>query len=503
MGFSSPTPAVLTYLVETNLYVNSGSGNDSGDGTISDPLQSLEQALKNVYARRVTGNNAACSIFLSGAVGDSDVISKIVYYWPNKYQQSMGNLTLWNWDGADTSTTAPAPAMLYTGSAVVYSNSYTTDMTVYDGGCLTTLFTDSGFSTPVDYGVAGSMGPLSEGWLISDTSAVTSLWSGFRPIAHVVPGGNDNVVRIASPRDDDDFSLDDWTTAGRGDMAIIKWGASIDFTLVAADGNASKQQSGVYKQNWYNLEVTCSNPTSDEFGFGSMAGRSAFINCIMKLDMASQHAGYGSWQNCYWAPNDQLGPGNFGGNVDWNGGVLDMGKTADPTRHFLRINGLWRTAGYSIFQNISSSTRGLMFGPDARIVGMGDQDNVVWHLSGCAGFYTEGAPMGGSVRTSGTPIRLIGELLGDQAGGVYSLRLNSGSMWMYHTGSIVMQEGGTTEALVSVSNGEARGAADIFSACYAVNYTSSINRNISDAADYATYATDYSSSLAALQSAAD
>ena len=55
MGFSTSTPAVLTYLPATNLYVNSGSGNDSGDGTISDPLQSLEEALKNVYARRVNG----------------------------------------------------------------------------------------------------------------------------------------------------------------------------------------------------------------------------------------------------------------------------------------------------------------------------------------------------------------------------------------------------------------------------------------------------------------
>ena len=50
-GFSNPTPTALTYLAETNLYVNSGSGDDSGAGTISDPLQSLEQALKNVYGK--------------------------------------------------------------------------------------------------------------------------------------------------------------------------------------------------------------------------------------------------------------------------------------------------------------------------------------------------------------------------------------------------------------------------------------------------------------------
>ena len=99
MGFSTSTPAVLTYLPATNLYVNSGSGNDSGDGTISDPLQSLEEALKNVYARRVNGINTSMALFLSGNSGDADVHDVITYYWPGKYFALMGQLDIWGWDG--------------------------------------------------------------------------------------------------------------------------------------------------------------------------------------------------------------------------------------------------------------------------------------------------------------------------------------------------------------------------------------------------------------------
>ena len=80
MGFSTSTPAVLTYLPATNLYVNSGSGNDSGAGTISDPLQSLEQALKNVYARRLNGDDTFCQILLSGNVGDYDDIPEQAFF---------------------------------------------------------------------------------------------------------------------------------------------------------------------------------------------------------------------------------------------------------------------------------------------------------------------------------------------------------------------------------------------------------------------------------------
>ena len=76
-------------------------------------------------------------------------------------------------------------------------------------------------------------------------------------------------------------------------------------------------------------------------------------------------------------------------------------------------------------------------------------------------------------------------------------------MWLYHTASMVMQEGGTTEALVSVSNGETQGSADLFAASYIVNYTSSISRGAGDAANYPTYATSYSSSLAVLEAEAD
>ena len=85
MGFSAPTPAILSYLPETTLFVDSGSGNDSGAGTITDPLQSLDEALKNVYARRLNGDLAPCEILLSGNTGDADVHPQVRYYWPNKY----------------------------------------------------------------------------------------------------------------------------------------------------------------------------------------------------------------------------------------------------------------------------------------------------------------------------------------------------------------------------------------------------------------------------------
>tara|TARA_R110000824_G_scaffold17218_2_gene70212 strand:+ start:590 stop:2092 length:1503 start_codon:yes stop_codon:yes gene_type:complete len=500
MGFSTSTPAVLTYLPATNLYVNSGSGNDSGDGTISDPLQSLEEALKNVYARRVNGINTSMALFLSGNSGDADVHDVITYYWPGKYFALMGQLDIWGWDGTSTSTTAPTPSTLYTGSAVLYSNDSTVDMDHWGGGIKTALFTDSGYSTPMDFGTPGSMGVLSDGWHWQRIADADSVWSGYRAVAHTVTGtANNNVVRTTQSRTNGDFTP--LTTDSVGDMAIIKWGTMIDYTEYESSVNNSLLSPATYKQEFWNLAIT-SSTTNLRAGIGWTAGRVSMVNVTLKHEAVAQHGGYWYLNNCYYAPSDQGAPSNFGGILDFFGSVLDLGKTHESSRRFLRWAGETKTRGYCVLQNLSGSTDN-KFGPVAKFINVADINGCIWHLTNSSGFYGGIATDGGSIHTTGVPIKLIGELNNTEEGGTYSLRLPSGSMWLYHTGSMVMQEGGTTEALVSVSNGEAQGSADLFAASYIVNYTSSIDRAGGAAANYPTYATDYSSSLAALEAEAD
>lgn len=499
MGFSSTTPAVLTYLPETNLYVNSGSGNDSAVGTISDPLQSLDEALKNVYARRVNGINTSMNIYLSGNSGDADVHDVVTYYWPNKYFALMSYLDIWGWDGTSTSTTTPTPATLYTGSAVLYSNDSTVDMDHWGGGIKTALFTDSGYTTPMDFGAAGSEGALSDGWHWQWIDGADSIWSGYRAVAHTVTGAaNNNVIRTTEARTDGAFTP--LTTAAWGDMAIIKWGATIDYTEYE-DDNANKQAADAYKQGYWNLAITSSSPNA-RASLGWSAGRVSFVNCSVLHEIGAQHAGYIYLYNSYLAPSDQGAPANFGGHVDFFGSVLDLGRPKTASRRFFRWAGETKTRGYCVIQNLSGSTDN-RFGPGGQIISTADTAGAIWHLTNSSGFYGGGESDGGSMRSSGQPVKLIGELNNTDEGGTYSLRLPSGSMWLYHTASMVMQEGGATEALVSVSNGEQQGSADLFAASYIVNYTSSISRGAGAAADYPSYATDYSSSLAALEAEAD
>ena len=501
MGFSTGAPAVLAYLPATKLYVNSGSGNDGAAGTISDPLQSLDQALKNVYARRLNGINTEMDIYLSGNSGDADVHDVVIYYWPNKYFALMGALNLWGWDGTSTSETTPTPATLYTGSAVLYSNDSTVDMDHWGGGIKTAFFTDSGYSTPMDFGAPGAMGALSDGWHWQWTTEADSIYSGYRAVAHTATGAaNNNVVRTTEARTDGAFKP--LLTSTYGDMAIIKWGATIDFAEFE-DINAAKMMSAAYKQSFCYLGITSSTPNT-RAAIGWTSGRVSTNNCTIKHEGIVQHAGYWYLNNSYYSPSDQGAPGNFGGHLDFFGSVLDLGKTHDPTssRRWFRWAGETKTRGYCVLQNLSGSTDN-RFGPSGQIVNVADTAGAIWHLTNSSGFYGGGETDGGSIRSSGQPLKLIGELNNTSEGGTYSLRLPSGSMWLYHTASMVMQEGGTTEALVSVSNGEGQGSADLFASSYIVNYSSSISRAGGAAANYPTYATDYSSSLAALEAAAD
>jgi len=509
MGFNTQTPAVLTYLPETNLFVSSGSGDDNGAGTIADPLQSLEEALKNVHSRRLNGDSTNCSIFLLGNTGDADVLPQIRYYWPNKYFSLMGDLNFYNWDGGAIveGQNAPAtPAVLYTGSAVVYSDSYTTNMDHWGGGLLCTLYTDSDFSTPVNYGEAGSMGPLSEGWFLGDSSQLWYTWGNAVPIAHVITGGVGNTIRVVEAREDTPFSINPWTTANRGDMQVLKWGTVVDFSP-AADVQA-RQQTAAYKQYWYNLELTSSWSGDNRGAYGNWSGRVSFYGCTLKYDTVAGSGGYLNLHNCYFSPNDQSAFTNMGGNCNAAGFVVDMGKTLAgfEGEDFFCIRDNWVTDGYNVFQNVSSSTLGLNFGANAYISNGGTERNCIWHITNSAGFYGGGttfAARGASVHTGGPPIKLLGQTANPDDGGTYILRMPSGSAWNWHTGSLVMQPDGVTECLVSVSIGESQGSADLFANSYIVNYTSSIARGTADAANYPTYATDYSSSLKALEELAD
>jgi|ETNvirnome_2_300_1030623.scaffolds.fasta_scaffold00632_3 hypothetical protein len=508
MGFSNTIPAALTYISTTNIYVNSGSGNNGGAGTHTDPLQSLEEALKNVHARRITGDFTECKILLSGNVGDYDTTSAIVYYYPGKYINNMGKLSLVGWDGAETDPDVEAPPYLYTGSATLWADPGGTsmDMGVYDGGSLLRLYTDAGYTTAVNFGTPGCLGPLSQGW----TLVANSPGRG-RPIAHVVDHlGNTNTIRIAGPEQRSSFDQSgsaygngiSWDTLGRGSagLKIIKYGAKVDFTqwISASDSVYGAPGMGNYRQEWQFLELTSSNTDFPKAGVGNAGGLLSYYDCHVYFDNGSHTGGTMSSYRCYYAWNDQGSWGGRQGRGLHTSVVFDGQFTEEYPDDFMNIQDKFIIYNYTIFQNYSSSTQGIVFGEDLSLINYADPDFTVLHLTGCAGFYSE--LRGGGVRTMGNPIRLIGHLNGATE---YGLRLQSGSSWQWHSASILMQSDGTTESKVSVTNGESSGSADINSQTFILNYTSSIPRATAAAAYYPTFQTDYSSSLLALQTAAD
>jgi hypothetical protein len=472
MGFSTTTPAVLTYLPATNLYVNSGSGNDSGDGTISNPLQSLEEGLKNVYARRLNGDDTFCRILLSGNVGDYDDIPAIVYYWPSKYMNSMGLLDIMGWDGAQTNPDTDAPAYLYTGSATLWANpnnsaSYVA-FTNHDQGSVLGLFTDAGYTTPAYFGAAGSTGPLSQGWqLVANTPGRG------RPIAHVVDHlGNTNTIRIAGPNGKNTWDQSgsangngtSWDTLGRGSsgLKVIKYGAKIDFTELqtAADVNASIYGMGNYKQNFWFLELTSSNLSSyPNSAFGIAGGRMQLDNCHLLFEVNSFGGGRIGWTNCYVGSNDGFEAGSNGGQSIMTSCVVDGQWRPNEVFGFKNY---MQTQGYTIFQNYDSSTSGLSIAGDCRLANNANANFSIFHITASAG-------IGGSqqVRTEGPPQRLMGRI---NSATDYSLRLISGSTWNWNTANAVVRDDGSTVAKVSVTEGETDSSAEIVGGTFIYKY---------------------------------
>ena len=491
MGFSTSTPAVLTYLPATNLYVNSGSGNDSGAGTISDPLQSLEQALKNVYARRLNSDDTFCRILLSGNVGDYDDIPAIVYYWPGKYINSLSFLDIMGWDGAQTNPDTDAPAYLYTGSATLWADPDDTVVNFdgHDSGSLLGLYTDDSYSTPVDFGDAGSMGPLSQGWQL-----VTNTPGRGRPVAHVVDHlGNTNTIRIAGPNTKNQWDQSgsangnglSWDTLGRGSagLKVIKYGAKIDFTefQAAADINNSTYGMGIYKQNFWFLEITSSNLSSyPNSAMGIAGGRMMFNNCHLLFEGNSFGGGRMEWTNCYFGSNDGFQAGSNGGQSIINSCVIDGQWRPNEVFGFKNYV---QTQGYTILQNYDSSTSGISIGGDCRLANSQDANFSIFHITASAG-------LGGShpVRTEGNPLLVMGRI---NSATNYSLRLVSGSTWNWNTANAVVQNDGTTEALVSVTAGESSGSAEIRDGTFIYGYSSSSGIQND-------FATDYSASFSSL-----
>jgi hypothetical protein len=203
---------------------------------------------------------------------------------------------------------------------------------------------------------------------------------------------------------------------------------------------------------------------------------------------------------CYVAPNYRLGQNNFQGHLSLRGCVFDgqfQGDLGDAAP-FWRSAGQLQITNYNIIQNMTGSTQ-LQFGIGSECINRCDPDIAVIHLTNSSGFVCVDA-QAGYVKSSGQPVRLIGKL---NSVTEYSMALLSGSQWNWHTGSIVMQSDGTTEAKVSVNQRITSGSADINTQTFILNYTSSIARPAATSVLYATFQTDYSSSLATLQLEAD
>jgi len=169
------------------------------------------------------------------------------------------------------------------------------------------------------------------------------------------------------------------------------------------------------------------------------------------------------------------------------------GQKKNAAGDFWRGQGILQFSGYNIFQNWDAADT-LRFGANTRFLNTADADQTVFHLTSSVGF------KGPTISYSGEPVRIIGRVNSVQN---YSLAMSSGSSWMWHTGSIVMQDDGTTETHVSVTNGEGSGSCELVGGTNIYNYTSSIDRADPDDLAYPIYETDWSSSYAAILAAAD
>ena len=489
-GFNNLTPSALTHIAETNIYVDSGSGNDGAPGTQAAPLQSLEEALKNAWARRLNGDMTAVHIYLSGASGDVATVNPVTYYWPDAYIQ-LSEISIYGWDDtAAGNGRSTIPAFLTTGSNYYSDDTWTQDMTVYDGGSIITLTTDSGFSNPANFGTPGTSGSLSGGWFLRYVGGEADFY-GYRAIAH-----NYNTDKIRFGGTHNAASRDNYNWAART-MEIGKPGTIIDFsTLTTAHGSTLNTWKG--SMEFMYLQLTASNNR----GTGISGGRLKTWHSAIYMKWNGAHAGVGTMYMCYIAPNCQCGLNNWSGRVEWLGCVFDgqfqTDTGEDPNTVFYRSAGQTMYTNYNIIQNMTGSEQ-LQLGLASEVMNRDDPDICVVHLTNSSGFMCADQ-QGGYVKSSGQPIRLIGEL---NSVTEYSLALLSGSQWNWHSGSIVMQAGGTTEAKVSVDQRNSSGSADISTQTFILNYTSSISRAGPDDLAYKTFQTDYSASLVALQAEAD
>ena len=489
-GFNSLTPTALTYIAATDIYVNSGSGNNGGSGTQAEPLQSLEEALKNAWARRLNGDMTEVHIYLSGASGDVDTVSPVTYYWPDGYAQ-LSEINIYGWDDtAAGAGSATIPAFLQTGSNYYSNNAWTQDMTVYDGGSIITLTTDASFSNPANFGTMGTSGSLSGGWYLRYVGGEGDPY-GYRAIAH-----NYDTDKIRFGGSHLSTLIDHYSWAART-MQIGKPGTIIDFSpMTTAHQNTINAFEATNR--FRHLQVTASTNR----GTGVTGGRLNSFNCSIYIKWNGAHAGNGTMYMCYIAPNGQLGMNTFQGEINLLGCVFDGQFQADtgnnPETLFWRSDGRLEFTNYNIIQNLTGAVQ-LQLGKDTTMVNRGSPDISVVHLTNSSGFMCVDN-QAGYVKSSGQPVRLIGEL---NSVTEYSLALLSGSCWNWHTGSIVMQAGGTDEAKVSVNQRQSSGSANILTQTFILNYTSSIARPGTTSVLYPTFQTDYSSSLATLQSEAD
>ena len=460
---SEATPTILEYLSETALYVNSGSGDDAGNGTSSDPLKTLGEALKNVSARRINGNDETVDIYLSGAVGDVDVLTPVVYAWPAAYS-SISSFTIQSWD----TTTVTAPAKLISGSLWHVQGS-SSDMTSATGGMILTL-TSSVTSLEADFGT-GTSGSMAAGWFLQESPG-SYPGDSVRTIAHAHETAS---VRIGGVVGEGEA----WNLPA-GAVEIYKHGATINFDSFLTTGRSVSWLDGSFEN--INLEQDTTNKA-----LNIASGDLTFNSCYLDIRWQSVFGSTVGLNGCYIKPAQNIGVLQMG-RIAINGGVLDGADHINDNK-FLKFGGRVVFNNYIVFQNWHEDDS-IFFSSHAQIKnesGPGFNDATVIHLTNSAGFST----LEGAVK-SPNPTRMIGILNTDS---VYSLQIGEASTWNWHSGSVVMQSDGTTEAKVSVNRGVTSGSADVANQSYILNYSSSTGA-------YNEFATDYSSSWAALISGA-
>jgi len=464
MGFSSPIPTVLSYLPAVDIYVDSVNGNNGGSGTITSPLQSLEEALKNIHARRLNGNDEVINIYLSGAVGDIDSLSPVTYTWPNAYLD-VSSFIIQSWDDSTTSD----PAKLVTGSLWHVQES-SNNMTSATGGMLLTLTSSiTNLQANFDSGTSGSM---ADGWFLQE---VDGAWPGdsARAIAHAYETAS---VRVGGVVDEGE----QWSLPEDA-VEIYKYGTSINFDELLTTGRSVNWNDGEF--HWLNLlQDTTTKPLN--IISGDLLTRSCFID----LRWASRFGSTMNVEACYIKPAQNIGVQQLG-RLIIAGGVWDGADHVNDNK-FMRWGGRVVLNNYIVFQNWHEDDS-LFFSGFAQIKNEsppGFNDATVVHLTNSSGFSTKE----GAVK-SPSPTRIIGILNAESS---YVLQIASDSTWNWHSGSVVMQSDDITEAKVSVDRAVTSGSADVANRAFILNYSSSTGA-------YNKFATDWSASYAALLAEAD